>query len=236
MCDGATVRPLAPAQDFKRLLDEDAGPNTGGMGAYSPLSWAPADLAEQVVREVAQPVVDEMARRGTSFIGLLYCGLALTSRGLRVVEFNVRFGDPETQAVLARLTSSLPELLHAAATSALAEVPEPTWSDQCAVDVVIAAPGYPGTVTTGGAISGIEAAEELDGVHVLHAGTGTTERGELVSTGGRVLSVVALGPTVEDARARAYEAVERIELEGAHYRTDIARTSSETKRTAVTCS
>ena len=236
VCDGATVRPLAPAQDFKRLLDEDAGPNTGGMGAYSPLSWAPADLAEQVVREVAQPVVDEMARRGTSFIGLLYCGLALTSRGLRVVEFNVRFGDPETQAVLARLTSSLPELLHAAATSALAEVPEPTWSDQCAVDVVIAAPGYPGTVTTGGAISGIEAAEKLDDVHVLHAGTGTTERGELVSTGGRVLSVVALGPTVEDARARAYEAVERIELEGAHYRTDIARTSSETKRTAVTCS
>ena len=129
VCDGATVRPLAPAQDFKRLLDADAGPNTGGMGAYSPLPWAPADLAEQVVREVAQPVVDEMARRGTSFIGLLYCGLALTSRGLRVVEFNVRFGDPETQAVLARLTSSLPELLHAAATGALAEAPEPTWSE-----------------------------------------------------------------------------------------------------------
>ena len=140
VCDGATVRPLAPAQDFKRLLNDDAGPNTGGMGAYSPLSWAPADLTEQVVREVAQPVVDEMARRGTSFIGLLYCGLALTSRGLRVVEFNVRFGDPETQAVLARLTSSLPELLHAAATGRLAEAPEPTWSEQSAVDVVIAAP------------------------------------------------------------------------------------------------
>ena len=186
VCDGATVRPLAPAQDFKRLLNDDAGPNTGGMGAYSPLSWAPDDLVEQVVREVAQPVVDEMARRGTSFIGLLYCGLALTSRGLRVVEFNVRFGDPETQAVLARLTSSLPELLHAAATGRLAEVPEPTWSEQCAVDVVIAAPGYPGTVTTGGTITGIEAAEELDDVHVLHAGTGTTERGELVAVGGRV--------------------------------------------------
>ena len=223
VCDGATVRPLAPAQDFKRLLNEDAGPNTGGMGAYSPLPWAPADLAEQVVREVAQPVVDEMARRGTSFIGLLYCGLALTRRGLRVIEFNVRFGDPETQAVLARLTSSLSELLHAAATGTLAEVPEPTWSEQCAVDVVIAAPGYPGAVTTGGAVSGIEAAEELDDVHVLHAGTGTTERGELVSTGGRVLSVVALGPSVEDARVRAYEAVKRIELEGAQYRTDIAR-------------
>ena len=227
VCDGATVRPLAPAQDFKRLLNDDAGPNTGGMGAYSPLSWAPADLTEQVVREVAQPVVDEMARRGTTFIGLLYCGLALTSRGLRVVEFNVRFGDPETQAVLARLTSSLPELLHAAATGRLAEVPEPTWSEQCAVDVVIAAPGYPGTVTTGGTITGIEAAEELDDVHVLHAGTGTTERGELVAIGGRVLSVVALGASVEAARERAYEAVERIDLEGAQYRTDIAQAASE---------
>ena len=226
VCDGATVRPLAPAQDFKRLLNDDAGPNTGGMGAYSPLPWAPADLTEQVVREVAQPVVDEMARRGTSFIGLLYCGLALTGRGLRVVEFNVRFGDPETQAVLARLTSSLPELLHAAATGRLAEAPEPTWSEQCAVDVVIAAPGYPGTVTTGGTITGIEAAEELDDVHVLHAGTGTTERGELIAAGGRVLSVVALGPTVEAARERAYEAVERIELEGAQYRTDIAHAAS----------
>ena len=226
VCDGATVRPLAPAQDFKRLLNDDAGPNTGGMGAYSPLSWAPADLVEQVVREIAQPVVDEMARRGTTFIGLLYCGLALTSRGLRVVEFNVRFGDPETQAVLARLTSSLPELLHAAATGRLAEVPEPTWSEQCAVDVVIAAPGYPGTVTTGGTITGIEAAEELDDVHVLHAGTGTTERGELVAIGGRVLSVVALGASVEAARERAYEAVERINLEGAQYRTDIARAAS----------
>ncbi len=222
VCDGATVRPLAPAQDFKRLLDDDAGPNTGGMGAYSPLPWAPADLAEQVVREVAQPVVDEMARRGTGFIGLLYCGLALTGRGLRVVEFNVRFGDPETQAVLARLTSSLPELLHAAATGRLVEAPAPTWSEQAAVDVVIAAPGYPGTVTTGGAITGVEAAEELDGVHVLHAGTGTTEHRELVATGGRVLSVVALGPTVEEARSRAYEAVGRIALDGAQYRTDIA--------------
>ena len=222
VCDGATVRPLAPAQDFKRLLDDDAGPNTGGMGAYSPLPWAPADLAEQVVREVAQPVVDEMARRGTGFIGLLYCGLALTGRGLRVVEFNVRFGDPETQAVLARLTSSLPELLHAAATGRLAEAPEPTWSEQRAVDVVIAAPGYPGTVTTGGTVTGIEAAEELDDVHVLHAGTGTTEHRELVATGGRVLSVVALGPTVEEARSRAYEAVGRIALDGAQYRTDIA--------------
>lgn len=222
VCDGATVRPLSPAQDFKRLGDGDAGPNTGGMGAYTPLTWAPADLAEQVVREVAQPVVDEMARRGTSFIGLLYCGLALTSEGLRVVEFNVRFGDPETQAVLARLTSSLPELLLAAATGRLTQAPEPSWSEQAAVDVVIAAPGYPGTVSTGGRITGIEDAEALEGVHVLHAGTGLGEDGGLEATGGRVLSVVALGEDVAAARARAYEAVARIHLDGAQYRTDIA--------------
>ena len=222
VCDGATVRALAPAQDFKRLGDGDAGPNTGGMGSYTPLTWAPADLAEQVVATVAQPVVDELARRGTAFVGLLYCGLALTSKGMRVVEFNVRFGDPETQAVLARLTSSLPELLLAAATGRLAEVPEPTWSERAAVDVVLAAPGYPGTVTTGGAITGIEEAERVDGVHVLHAGTGRGDDGALIATGGRVLSVVALGESVAAARERAYEAISRIHLDGAQYRTDIA--------------
>ncbi|CED92374.1 phosphoribosylamine--glycine ligase [Actinomyces succiniciruminis] len=222
VCDGATVRPLAPAQDFKRLGDGDVGPNTGGMGAYTPLTWAPDDLTEQVVREVAQPVMDEMARRGTAFIGLLYCGLALTDRGLRVVEFNVRFGDPETQAVLARLDSSLAELLLAAATGRLAEVPAPRWSEQAAVDVVLAAPGYPGTVTTGGLITGIPDAEALDGVHVLHAGTARDDDGNLIASGGRVLSVVALGETVADARARAYEAIGKIHLDGAQYRTDIA--------------
>lgn len=222
ICDGATVRPLAPAQDFKRLGDGDVGPNTGGMGAYTPLTWAPGDLTEQVVREVAQPVVDEMARRGTVFIGLLYCGLALTDKGLRVVEFNVRFGDPETQAVLARLDSPLAELLLAAATGRLAEVPAPRWSEQAAVDVVLAAPGYPGTVTTGGLITGIPDAEALDGVHVLHAGTARDDDGNLIASGGRVLSVVALGETVADARARAYEAVAKIHLDGAQYRTDIA--------------
>ena len=222
VCDGATVRPLAPAQDFKRLADGDAGPNTGGMGAYSPLTWAPEDLAEQVVRDIAQPVVDEMARRGTAFIGLLYCGLALTGNGLRVVEFNVRFGDPETQAVLARMTSSLPDLLHSAATGRLAEAPEPTWAERAAVDVVLAAPGYPGTVTIGGGITGIEEAEALPDVHVLHAGTGLDDDGHLIASGGRVLSVVALAPSVAEARARAYEAIERIELDGAQYRTDIA--------------
>ena len=222
VCDGATVRPLAPAQDYKRVGDGDVGPNTGGMGSYSPLTWAPADLAEQVVREVAQPVVDEMARRGTSFTGLLYCGLALTGEGLRVVEFNVRFGDPETQVVLARLTSSLAQLLHAAATGRLAEVPAPTWRPEAAVDVVLAAPGYPGAVTTGGLLTGLGAAEEVEGVHVLHAGTGFSDDGELVATGGRVLSVVALGDDVQAARERAYQAVGRLGLPGSHYRTDIA--------------
>ena len=222
VCDGATVRPLAPAQDFKRLADGDAGPNTGGMGAYSPLTWAPEDLSERVVREIAQPVVDEMARRGTAFIGLLYCGLALTGDGLRVVEFNVRFGDPETQAVLARLTSSLPELLHSAATGRLAEAPAPTWSEQAAVDVVLAAPGYPGVPTTGGPVTGIEEAEALPGVHVLHAGTGLDDDGGLVASGGRVLSVVAVGDTVAAARELAYEGLSRIHLDGGQYRTDIA--------------
>ena len=222
VCDGATVRPLAPAQDFKRLGDGGAGPNTGGMGAYSPLTWAPDDLTERVVREIAQPVVDEMARRGTAFIGLLYCGLALTSDGLRVVEFNVRFGDPETQAVLARLTSSLPDLLLAAASGRLADAPAPTWSEQAAVDVVLAAPGYPGTVAAGGAVTGVEEVETLPGVHVLHAGTGFDDDGRLVAAGGRVLSVVALADTVGSARDRAYEAVSRIHLDGGQYRTDIA--------------
>ena len=223
VCDGATVRPLAPAQDFKRLADGDAGPNTGGMGAYSPLTWAPEDLAERVVREVAQPVVDEMARRGTAFIGLLYCGLALTGDGLRVVEFNVRFGDPETQAVLARLTSSLPELLHSAATGRLAESPAPTWSEQAAVDVVLAASGYPGAATIGGPVTGIEEAESLPGVHVLHAGTGLDDDGGgLIAAGGRVLSVVAVGDTVDAARELAYKGLSRIHLDGGQYRTDIA--------------
>ena len=222
VCDGATVVPLAPAQDYKRLGDGDAGPNTGGMGSYSPLTWAPQDLTEQVVTTIAQPVVDEMARRGSTFIGLLYCGLALTGQGLRVVEFNVRFGDPETQAVLARLTSPLAGLLHAAATGRLHEAPAPTWSDAAAVDVVLAAPGYPGEVDRGRRITGVGQAQALPGVHVLHAGTGRDYRGRLIATGGRVLSVVATGQSVAAARARAYEAIGLIHLDGAQVRTDIA--------------
>ncbi|WP_098485458.1 phosphoribosylamine--glycine ligase [Georgenia soli] len=222
LSDGTDVVALEPAQDFKRLADGDAGPNTGGMGAYSPLPWAPQDLTEQVLERVARPVVREMARRGTPFTGLLYCGLALTSRGLRVVEFNVRFGDPETQVVLARLESPLGELLHAAATGRLGEVEPPRWSPDAAVTVVLAAHGYPGPVRKGDPISGVDAAEELDGVHVLHAGTTLDGDGELVSAGGRVLSVVGVGPDLAAARDAAYAGVDRIDLPGSQHRTDIA--------------
>lgn len=220
--DGRTVVPLAPAQDFKRIGDGDTGPNTGGMGAYSPLPWAPATLTAEVVERVAQPAVDEMTRRGTPFVGLLYCGLALTTRGLRVVEFNARFGDPETQVVLARLRSSLVELLNDAANGRLQDAPAPLWRDEAAVTVVIAASGYPGTPRSGDEITGIDEAEALDGVHVVHAGTRTAADGALVSSGGRVLSVVGLGPDVPAARAAAYRGVAAIHVDGAQHRTDIA--------------
>jgi phosphoribosylamine--glycine ligase len=222
LCDGSTVVPLAPAQDFKRALDGDAGPNTGGMGAYSPLPWAPADLVDDVVARVAQPAVDEMRRRGIPFTGVLYCGLALTSRGLRVVEFNVRFGDPETQVVLARLATPLAEVLLAAANGRLEQVPPLRWRPEAAVTVVIAAHGYPGTVRAGDEIEGIANAEDLPAVYVLHAGTSRTEEGPLVSSGGRVVSVVGIGDDIDQARAAAYAGVERINLRGSHHRSDIA--------------
>lgn len=221
LSDGSTVVPLAPAQDFKRALDGDAGPNTGGMGAYSPLPWAPEGLVAEVVERVAQPTVDEMRHRGTPFVGVLYCGLALTSRGLRVVEFNARFGDPETQVVLARLASPLADWLLAAATGRLADQPRLRWHDDAAVTVVVAAHGYPGTVRSGDPIEGVAAADAVDDVHVLHAGTATAD-GTLVSAGGRVLSVVGRGADVGAARAAAYAGVERIALAGSHHRTDIA--------------
>ncbi|WP_448073636.1 phosphoribosylamine--glycine ligase [Georgenia yuyongxinii] len=221
LCDGRDVVPLEPAQDFKRLGDGDAGPNTGGMGAYSPLTWAPRDLTGEVVERVARPVVAEMARRGTPFVGLLYCGLALTSRGLRVVEFNARFGDPETQVVLPRLESSLAEALHAAATGRLDRLAPLRWRAEAAVTVVVAAHGYPEQVRKGDVITGIEDADGLAGVHVLHAGTATAD-GALVSAGGRVLSVVGLGPDVPAARAAAYAGVDRIGLAGSQHRRDIA--------------
>lgn len=219
LCDGTTVVPLHLAQDFKRVFDGDEGPNTGGMGAYSPLDWAPDGLVDEVVMTVAQPVVDEMARRGTPFTGVLYVGLALTSRGPRVIEFNVRFGDPETQAVLARLQTPFGGVLMAAGRGELATIEPLEWSERSAVTVVVAAKNYPGTPVTGDPISGLD---DLEGAYVLHAGTARDDEGVLVSSGGRVLSVVALGDDLEGARAAAYEAVEQIELEGSHHRTDIA--------------
>jgi phosphoribosylamine--glycine ligase len=221
VCDGTTVVPLAPAQDFKRVGDGDVGPNTGGMGAYSPLDWAPASLVDELVVRVAQPTIDEMRRRGTPFVGLLFIGLAITARGPRVIEFNARFGDPETQVVLARLESPLGALLLAAATGTLDQVGALRWSDQHAVTVVVASANYPGTPRTGDPITGIDDAQEVPTAYVLHAGTARDTDGTLVSAGGRVLSVVALGDSLTQARERVYEAVDHIDLEGAHHRTDI---------------
>ncbi|MGA8047669.1 MAG: phosphoribosylamine--glycine ligase [Dermatophilaceae bacterium] len=222
VCDGVDVVPLTPAQDFKRVGDGDTGPNTGGMGAYSPLPWAPERLVDDLVARVAQPVVTEMSRRGTPFAGTLFIGLALTSRGPRVIEFNARFGDPETQVVLARLRSPLGQLLYAAATGALQAHPRLRWSDEAAVTVVVAAENYPGTPRTGDPIEGLAEVEEVPTAYVLHAGTANGPDGTIVSAGGRVLSVVALGDDLALARERAYDAVARIRLDGAQHRSDIA--------------
>ena len=219
--DGRTVRAMQPAQDFKRVGDGDTGPNTGGMGAYTPLPWAPDDLAEEVSRRVLQPTIDEMARRGTPFSGLLYAGLALTSHGVRVVEFNARFGDPETQPLLARLDSPLGEVLYSAAVGDLAAHPELEWGSGAAVCVVLAAQGYPGTPMAGGVITGLEAASS-NGTMIIHAGTARDAQGNLISAGGRVLAVVGLGEDIEAARGRAYESIGEIRLEGSFYRSDIA--------------
>jgi phosphoribosylamine--glycine ligase len=219
--DGTTVVPLVPAQDFKRRDDGDAGPNTGGMGAYAPLPWAPPGLVDEVLATVLQPTVDEMARRGEPFSGLLYAGLALTSRGLRVVEFNARFGDPETQVVLPLLETPLAGVLHAAATGTLADVPPLRWREGSAVTVVVAAPGYPEAPRTGDPVTG------ADGDGVLHAGTALTEEGLVVSAGGRVLAVTAVGADLAAARQAAYERVARVRLAGAHWRTDIALAAVE---------
>ncbi len=216
LTDGTCVVPLVPAQDFKRIGDGDTGPNTGGMGAYAPLPWLPADLTDDVVRTVAQPTIDEMARRGTPFAGLLYVGLAMTSRGPRVVEFNARFGDPETQVVLALLESSLGRALFAAATGGLASLAPLRWRDGAAVTVVLAAPDYPGTPRVGEVISG----SEQDGV--IHAGTRRRDDGAIVSSGGRVLSATAVADTLAEARERAYKLIATIDLPGGQYRTDIA--------------
>jgi phosphoribosylamine--glycine ligase len=219
--DGSTVYPLLPAQDFKRIFDGDRGPNTGGMGAYTPLPWAPSSLVDEITDTVLQPTVDEMARRGTPFRGLLYAGLALTSRGLRVVEFNARFGDPETQPILALLDSPLSPLLLGAAEGTLADVPPPTWKPGAAVAVVMASKGYPETSSNGDVIVGTETLDRDPQVQVLHAGTAIVD-GHLVTAGGRVLAVTATGSDVADARAQAYEGVAMISFPGAQWRRDIA--------------
>ncbi len=224
LTDGRTVLPFEPAQDFKRVGDGDTGPNTGGMGAYTPLPWAPPGLVAQVVDDVIQPVVDELARRGTPFVGLVYAGLALTSAGVRVVEFNARFGDPETQPLLSRLRTPLGGVLKAAATGALAGVPALEWGSGAAVAVVLAAEGYPGSPRRGDVITGAEA----DGV--FHAGTALDEQGRLVTAGGRVLAVVGTGDDLVAARDDAYARVATIDFAGGFSRTDIAARAAEQAR------
>lgn len=216
LSDGHHVLPFEPAQDFKRVGDGDTGPNTGGMGAYTPLPWAPPGLVGDVVRRVIQPTVDELARRGIPFVGLVYAGLALTSRGLKVVEFNARFGDPETQPLLTRLTTPLGGVLYAAATGRLADHPPLKWGSGAAVAVVVAADGYPGTPRRGDRITG------ADQDAVFHAGTALDADGNLVTAGGRVLAVVGTGDDLAAARADAYRKVAGIHIDGGFHRTDIA--------------
>ncbi|WP_219923870.1 phosphoribosylamine--glycine ligase [Nocardioides campestrisoli] len=222
VCDGGIAQPLQPAQDFKRIFDGGLGPNTGGMGAYSPLPWAPADLVPTVMAEVVQPTLDEMARRGTPFRGCLYVGLALTSAGPRVIEFNCRFGDPDVQPVLALLDSGLGELLLAAARGELDRVPAPRFREGASVSVVMASAGYPESSSSGDVIVGTETLDADPDVDVVHAGTARSESGELVTAGGRVLAVRAVGADVADARAKAFEGISAISFPGAQWRRDIA--------------
>ena len=218
LSDGKTVMPLSPAQDFKRAFNNDEGPNTGGMGAYSPLPWLPQGFIEEVERTVAQPTIDQLARMGEPFVGLLYCGLIVTKRGIRVIEFNARFGDPETQVVLRRLVTPLAGLLHRAATGRLADGPSAQFSSDVAITVVLASEGYPDRPAPDREITGIT---EDKHVHVCHAST-TQVGSSLIATGGRVLSVVAGATDFATARKFAYDSIAKIQLEGSHYRTDIA--------------
>ena len=218
LSDGKTVMPLSPAQDFKRAFNNDEGPNTGGMGAYSPLPWLPSGFIEEVERTVAQPTIDQLARMGEPFVGLLYCGLIVTKRGIRVIEFNARFGDPETQVVLRRLVTPLAGLLHRAATGRLADGPSAQFSSDVAITVVLASEGYPDRPAPDREITGIT---EDDHVHVCHASTAQVGS-SLIATGGRVLSVVASTADFATARKFAYDSIAKIQLVGSHYRTDIA--------------
>lgn len=223
--DGETVVPLLPAQDFKRVGDSDTGPNTGGMGAYAPVPWLPDEVYRDIVGKIIEPVAAEMVRRGSPFCGLLYAGLAITGKGPAVVEFNCRFGDPETQAVLALLESPLGQLLYAAGAGKLADFGELRWHRGAAVTVVLAAENYPGRPRIGDVVAGAEA----EGV--LHAGTARRDDGEVVSSGGRVLSVVGTGADLAAARAQAYQLMGSIRLPGSHFRSDIALLAAEGKIT-----
>ncbi len=216
--DGRTVIAMQPAQDFKRAFDGDAGPNTGGMGAYSPLHWAPSDIIEETLERVLNPTVKEMAARDTPFVGLLYAGLAVTTRGTKVIEFNARFGDPETEVLLPRLKTPLATLLHKAATGGLTEDMTLEWSDESAVTVVLASEGYPAAPKVGEPIVGLAS---VQGAQVFHAGT-TEKDGVVHSSGGRVLAVTGMGSDLTEARAAAYSAISTITLHGSHYRSDIA--------------
>jgi len=221
LVDDAAVVPLVAAQDFKRVADGDTGPNTGGMGAYAPLPWLPQSVESAIVHDVVEPVAAEMVRRGCPFSGLLYAGLAITGDGPAVVEFNCRFGDPETQAVLALLESPLGAALYATATGALADFAPLQWHDGYAVTVVLAAENYPGRPRFGDVITGAEA----DGV--LHAGTSRRDDGAIVSSGGRVLSVVGTGADLSEARAAAYQVLSSVRLPGSHFRTDIGLAAAQ---------
>ena len=225
LCDGEHVRALPTARDAKRALDGDRGPNTGGMGCVSPAPGLAPDAMAEIVASIHQPVVNELARRGMPFRGCLYAGLMLTDAGPRVLEFNVRFGDPEAQAVLPRLHDDLLDLLERSAAGTLADV-EAAWGDDAAVSVVVAAEGYPDAPVSGAAIDGIHAAEAIDEVIVFHAGT-AIESGRLIAAGGRVLNVTAVAPTLAGARERAYAGVSRIAMAGAHHRTDIGLVSAD---------
>ena len=225
--DGVTALACEPAQDYKRVGDGDAGPNTGGMGSYSPVPSCPPEITEQIVTSVIEPMVRATAEAGAPFVGALYAGLALTSRGPRVVEFNARFGDPETQALMPRLESDFGELCLAACEREL-EGMKLQWSRRAAVSVVLASGGYPGRHETGFPIAGLDEAARLEDVEVFHAGT-KRSGDDIVTAGGRVLAVTALGGTFREARQRAYEAAALITFDGKHARTDIAARAEETE-------
>jgi phosphoribosylamine--glycine ligase len=225
LCDGRTAVPLASARDYKRIFDGDRGPNTGGMGSYSPVSEVDGARAQEICRAVHQPVLDELARRGTPFHGVLYAGLMMTADGPKVLEFNVRFGDPETQAILPRLRSDLLGLLERTTVAGGLEGVELDWAPEPAVTIVLASAGYPQSSSSGDVISGLDSIP--DGVYVTHAGTACSTSGELVTAGGRVLNVTGLGADLADARAAAYAAAEEIDFEGKQMRRDIAMKVAE---------